>query len=137
VADECEAVRRTIGVFLRWAERRQRTPDRTAGIAWLRAVSGRLEPERRVCVKACLAERLGSSDGEREALPTRQNVFEPLPASVLCALGVAGGLVRAHPGWLVFHVLEVSASAEVEPVRLMRRRCILGQGSRMVDAIGR
>jgi hypothetical protein len=27
VADECEAVRRTIGVFLRWAERRQQTPD--------------------------------------------------------------------------------------------------------------
>ena len=33
VADECEAVRRTVGIFLSWAERRQRTPDRTAGIA--------------------------------------------------------------------------------------------------------
>jgi hypothetical protein len=39
VAAECEAVRRTIGVFLRWVERRQQTPDRTSGIAWLRAVS--------------------------------------------------------------------------------------------------
>ncbi len=38
VADECEAVRRTIGVFLRWAERRQRTPDRTSGIAWVLAM---------------------------------------------------------------------------------------------------
>ena len=55
VADECEAVRRTVGIFLRWAERRQRTPDRTAEIAWLRAVSVGLEPERRACVKACLA----------------------------------------------------------------------------------
>jgi hypothetical protein len=52
VADECQAVRRTVGIFLRWAERRQPTPDRTAGIAWLRAVSQRLEPERQACVKA-------------------------------------------------------------------------------------
>lgn len=53
VADECEAARRTVGIFLRWAERRQRTPDRTAGIAWLRAVNERLEPECRPGVKAC------------------------------------------------------------------------------------
>jgi len=31
-------------VAMRWAERRKRTPDRTAGIAWLRAVCERLEP---------------------------------------------------------------------------------------------
>ena len=35
VADECQAVRRIVGIFLRWAERKQRTPDRTAGIAWV------------------------------------------------------------------------------------------------------
>ena len=54
VADECVAVRRTVGIFLRWAERRQRTPGRTAGIAWLRAVNERLEPECRAGVKACV-----------------------------------------------------------------------------------
>jgi len=31
-----------------------------------------------------LAERLGSGDGERKTLLTRQIAFEPLPASVLC-----------------------------------------------------
>jgi hypothetical protein len=30
-----------------------------------------------------LGERLGSGDGERETLLTRQIAFEPLPASVL------------------------------------------------------
>ena len=34
-----------------------------------------------------LAERPGSGDGEREASMTRQMPFEPLPASVLFALG--------------------------------------------------
>jgi len=34
-----------------------------------------------------LDERLGSGDGEREALITRQMPYEPLPASVLLALG--------------------------------------------------
>jgi hypothetical protein len=33
-----------------------------------------------------LAERLGSGDGERKTLLTRQIAFEPLPASVLFAL---------------------------------------------------
>jgi hypothetical protein len=33
------------------------------------------------------AERLGSGDGERKMLLTRQIAFEPLPASVLFALG--------------------------------------------------
>jgi hypothetical protein len=32
-----------------------------------------------------LAERLGSGDGERKTLLTRQIAFEPLPASVLFA----------------------------------------------------
>ena len=32
-------------------------------------------------------ERLGSGDGERKTLLTRQIAFEPLPASVLFALG--------------------------------------------------
>ena len=36
---------------------------------------------------ASLAERLGSGDGERKTLLTRQIAFEPLPASVLFALG--------------------------------------------------
>ena len=35
-----------------------------------------------------LGERLGSGDGEREALMTRQMPYEPLPASVLFALVV-------------------------------------------------
>jgi integron integrase len=65
VADECEAVRRIVGIFLRWAERRHRTPDRTAGIAWLRAVSERLEPERRACVKTCLATWFHLTGGAR------------------------------------------------------------------------
>jgi site-specific recombinase XerD len=65
VADECEAVRRTIGVFLRWAERSQQTPDRTSGIAWLRAVSERLEPERLASVKACLATWFHLTGGAR------------------------------------------------------------------------
>jgi len=34
-----------------------------------------------------LGERLGSGDGERKTLLTRQIAFEPLPASVLFALG--------------------------------------------------
>jgi hypothetical protein len=34
-----------------------------------------------------LGERLGSGDGERKASMTRQMPFEPLPASVLFALG--------------------------------------------------
>ncbi len=63
VAVECVAVRRTVGIFLRWAERRQRTPDRTAGIAWLRAVSERLEPERQACVKAVSPSLTASGDG--------------------------------------------------------------------------
>ena len=33
-----------------------------------------------------LGERLGSGDGERETLLTRQIAFEPLPASVLFGL---------------------------------------------------
>ena len=33
-----------------------------------------------------VAERLGSGDGERKTLLTRQIAFEPLPASVLFAL---------------------------------------------------
>ena len=33
------------------------------------------------------AERFGSGDGEREASMTRQMPYEPLPASVLFALG--------------------------------------------------
>ena len=33
-----------------------------------------------------LCERLGSGDGERKTLLTRQIAFEPLPASVLFAL---------------------------------------------------
>ena len=65
VADECEAVRRIVGIFLRWAERRQQTPDRTSGIAWLRAVSERLEPERQACVKACLATWFHLTGGAR------------------------------------------------------------------------
>jgi len=39
-----------------------------------------------------LAERLGSGDGERKTLLTRQIAFEPLPASVLFALGVMSGV---------------------------------------------
>jgi hypothetical protein len=40
-----------------------------------------------------LAERLGSGDGERKTLLTRQIAFEPLPASVLfgLVLGVIHG----------------------------------------------
>jgi hypothetical protein len=34
-----------------------------------------------------LGERLGSGDGERKTLLTRQIAFEPLPASVLFAFG--------------------------------------------------
>ena len=34
------------------------------------------------------AERLGSGDGERRTLLTRQIAFEPLPASVLFGLGL-------------------------------------------------
>ena len=35
------------------------------------------------------AERLGSGDGERKTLLTREIAFEPLPASVLFGLGGA------------------------------------------------
>ena len=42
-----------------------------------------------------LAQRLGSGDGERKMLLTRQIAFEPLPASVLfglvCRLSIATG----------------------------------------------
>jgi hypothetical protein len=37
-------------------------------------------------MKKTPAERLGSGDGERKTLITRQIAFEPLPASVLFAL---------------------------------------------------
>lgn len=84
-----------------------------------------------------LGECLGSGGGERETVRTRQVALEALLGSVLLALGGAGGLLSAHRVWLVCHVLESSASAEMEPVRLMRRRCILGRGPRMVDATGR
>jgi hypothetical protein len=43
-----------------------------------------------------LPNRFGSGDGERKTLLTQQIAFEPLPASVLFALGwlwVCGGLV--------------------------------------------
>jgi hypothetical protein len=43
------------------------------------------------------AQRLGSGDGERKALLTRQIAFEPLPASVLFGLGYCGfGYVVSH-----------------------------------------
>jgi hypothetical protein len=42
-----------------------------------------------------LAERPGSGDGEREASMTRQMPFEPLPASVLFAIGAV------DPVWLL------------------------------------
>jgi hypothetical protein len=37
--------------------------------------------------RVSLGERFGSGDGERKTLLTRQIAFEPLPASVLFALG--------------------------------------------------
>ncbi len=40
-----------------------------------------------------LGERLGSGDGERKTLLTRQIAFEPLPASVLFGLVWGGGHV--------------------------------------------
>ncbi len=43
-----------------------------------------------------LGERLGSGDGEGEASMTRQMPYEPLPASVLFALGC--GVLAAHSG---------------------------------------
>ena len=53
-----------------------------------------------LCVVVChkrgaakLGERLGSGDGERKTLLTRQIAFEPLPASVLFALGLIVVLV--------------------------------------------
>ncbi len=43
-------------------------------------------------------ERLGSGDGERKTLLTRQIAFEPLPASVLFALGCFV-VAAAHVFW--------------------------------------
>jgi hypothetical protein len=43
-----------------------------------------------------VGERLGSGDGEHKTLLTRQTAFEPLPASVLFALGVADGVLAGH-----------------------------------------
>jgi hypothetical protein len=40
--------------------------------------------------RCLLGERFGSGDGERKTLLTRQIAFEPLPASVLFALGWCG-----------------------------------------------
>ena len=67
VADECEAVRRTVGIFLRWAERRERTSDRAAGITWLLAIRERLESELMAGVKATQSVALGirCPDGTR------------------------------------------------------------------------
>lgn len=42
-------------------------------------------------------ERLGSGDGERKTLLTRQMAFEPLPASVLFGLGGVSVLI-VHTG---------------------------------------
>jgi hypothetical protein len=47
-------------------------------------------------------ERLGSGDGERKTLLTRQIAFEPLPASVLFGVG-----------WFVFVVMVGPAHAEL------------------------
>ena len=46
-----------------------------------------------------LGERFGSGDGERKTLLTRQIAFEPLPASVLFALGGSCGVVMPEV-WL-------------------------------------
>ena len=46
-----------------------------------------------------LAQRFGSGDGEREASMTRQMPYEPLPASVLFALGLAVMSVIGHCGF--------------------------------------
>ena len=44
-------------------------------------------PELPVSSLSTFPERLGSGDGERKTLLTRQIAFEPLPASVLFAFG--------------------------------------------------
>jgi hypothetical protein len=46
-------------------------------------------------MKKTPAERLGSGDGERKTLLTRQIAFEPLPASVLFAIVPVCGM-REH-----------------------------------------
>jgi hypothetical protein len=46
-----------------------------------------------------LGERLGSGDGERKTWLTRQIAFEPLPASVLFALGGSWWVVFML-GWI-------------------------------------
>jgi len=43
-----------------------------------------------------LGERLGSGDGERKTLQTRQIAFEPLPASVLFGFLLAFGGLSVH-----------------------------------------
>ena len=45
-----------------------------------------------------LGERFGSGDGERKTLLTRQIAFEPLPASVLFALGGSVNVFMAVNG---------------------------------------
>jgi hypothetical protein len=50
-----------------------------------------------------LAERLGSGDGEREALMTRQMPYEPLPASVL--FGAFGLWCRWFIRWIAAPLL--------------------------------
>ena len=46
-----------------------------------------------------LGERLGSGDGERKTLLTRQIAFEPLPASVLFGLVVTGAHLMSSGLW--------------------------------------
>jgi len=55
-----------------------------------------------------LAERLGSGDGERETLLTRQIAFEPLPASVLFVLRFVFVVVHSEGG--VFWSAEVGGT---------------------------
>ena len=49
-----------------------------------------------------LGERLGSGDGERKTLLTRQIAFEPLPASVLFGLGWSVVLICVDSGRLQY-----------------------------------
>ena len=64
----------------------------------------------RIVIRLCwLAERLGSGDGERKTLLTRQIALEPLPASVLFALVLGVDLLWSGHAGVQARVDRVSA----------------------------
>ena len=63
-------------------------------------------------MSSILAERHRNGDGEEWTLNTRQTASEPLPASVLFALGWSWSLLMLNGGWMVRDIASVDRSQQ-------------------------